>query len=114
MSDDLVSACHDSMSAERLLVECCSEPQYDSKMIERVVIPTERRQLIRDLSKSYMKEDKDGNTTVQSPWNASTVKGKGGGLVFLLHGKPGIGKTYTASKWLFPAVCVPLGFNYRY
>ncbi|MCJ1443334.1 MAG: hypothetical protein MMC23_003832 [Stictis urceolatum] len=65
-------------------------------MIKRVVIPTKRRQLIRDLSKSYMKEDKDGNTTVQSPWNASTVKGKGGGLVFLLHGKPGIGKTYTA------------------
>jgi SpoVK/Ycf46/Vps4 family AAA+-type ATPase len=26
------------------------------------------------------------------------VKGKGGGMIFLLHGKPGVGKTYTAES----------------
>lgn len=31
-----------------------------------------------------------------STWSADFVSGKGEGLIFLLHGKPGVGKTYTA------------------
>ncbi|KAH7045281.1 P-loop containing nucleoside triphosphate hydrolase protein [Macrophomina phaseolina] len=31
-----------------------------------------------------------------SSWSADFVSGKGEGLIFLLHGKPGVGKTYTA------------------
>lgn len=29
-------------------------------------------------------------------WSADFVEGKGEGLTILLHGKPGVGKTYTA------------------
>lgn len=31
-------------------------------------------------------------------WSADFVQGKGEGLTILLHGKPGVGKTYTAGK----------------
>ena len=31
-------------------------------------------------------------------WSADFVQGKGEGLTFLLHGKPGVGKTYTAGQ----------------
>lgn len=31
-------------------------------------------------------------------WSADFIRGKGEGLIFLLHGKPGVGKTYTAGE----------------
>jgi len=46
------------------------------------------------------------------------IRGKGKGVVFLLHGAPGVGKTATAEavaqKWkrpLFPVTCGDLGFT---
>lgn len=33
---------------------------------------------------------------VITPWAADFVENKGKGLIFLLHGRPGVGKTYTA------------------
>jgi len=35
----------------------------------------------------------------QAVWSADFMQGKGDGLVFLLHGKPGVGKTYTAGAY---------------
>lgn len=38
---------------------------------------------------------------LDSIWSADFVQGKGEGLTFLLHGKPGVGKTYTAGKCIY-------------
>lgn len=38
----------------------------------------------------------DSEATTITPWAADFVENKGKGLIFLLHGKPGVGKTYTA------------------
>lgn len=42
------------------------------------------------------------------PWTADFIQSKGEGQIFLLHGPPGVGKTYTAeciaeltSRWLW-------------
>jgi DNA polymerase III delta prime subunit len=32
----------------------------------------------------------------QGPWSADFIQNKGEGQIFLLHGPPGVGKTYTA------------------
>jgi signal recognition particle GTPase len=36
----------------------------------------------------------------EATWSADFVQGKGEGLTFLLHGSPGVGKTYTAGRLL--------------
>jgi DNA polymerase III delta prime subunit len=47
---------------------------------------------------SYAREDKAGNKMQRPAWSADFVKGKGQGLIFLLHGSPGVGKTCTAGE----------------
>jgi hypothetical protein len=32
------------------------------------------------------------------------IRGKGKGIIFLLHGEPGVGKTYTAGEFPFPVL----------
>jgi len=64
------------------------------------------------------KVDADGNTTKgeKSQREFDVVKGKGKGLIILLHGAPGVGKTSTAEcvasnagRPLFPITCGDLG-----
>lgn len=69
------------------------------------------KELVRSLTNKYLlglkaeaaREahlgEKDSNvhdTDSNTAWSPDFVKGKGEGLIFLLHGKPGVGKTYTA------------------
>lgn len=75
------------------------------------------KKTIRDLTEMYIREKtkpglQDGMYTkltsvhkaikpkdqVQKTWSADFVPGKGEGLTILLHGKPGVGKTYTAGQ----------------
>jgi SpoVK/Ycf46/Vps4 family AAA+-type ATPase len=49
------------------------------------------------LPKDSEKSSAQGKSAAHiTPWTADYVETKGKGLVFLLHGKPGVGKTYTA------------------
>lgn len=69
------------------------------------------KELIRSLTNKYLlglkaeatreaqlgdKESHPHEIESNIAWSPDYVKGKGEGLVFLLHGKPGVGKTYTA------------------
>lgn len=75
------------------------------------------KQLIQSLTHKYLLELqaevtreanlKSGKMALDSvdantPWSTDFVKGKGEGLIFLLHGKPGVGKTYTAGMSIEP------------
>lgn len=43
---------------------------------------------------------KDGQAVQESKiWSPDFIQGKGDGLIILLHGGPGVGKTYTAGKY---------------
>ncbi|KAF7531090.1 hypothetical protein G7054_g9217 [Neopestalotiopsis clavispora] len=64
---------------------------------DKVQLPANQKVLIRELVQSHS-NDKDVNkNTPRSKMNDLT-KGKGEGLVILLHGPPGVGKTLTAES----------------
>jgi SpoVK/Ycf46/Vps4 family AAA+-type ATPase len=82
------------------------------------------KQLIQSLTHKYLlglqaeaaREAKFGEKLVGSnkqgqakQWSPDFVKGKGEGLIFLLHGKPGVGKTYTAG--IYNTTYMSFGFK---
>ena len=65
-------------------------------MIDTLVMEEPRRRLIKALAKNYQTGTDPSSEAAYEPWVADFVAGKGEGKIFLLHGKPGVGKTYTA------------------
>ncbi|KAI1854569.1 hypothetical protein JX265_007560 [Neoarthrinium moseri] len=81
---------------EMLHVKNLADPKFDENMINSLVMEEDRKRTLKALAKSFARIDKDGNEMLRDMWAADFVKGKGQGLVLLLHGKPGVGKTCTA------------------
>ncbi|KAJ3546083.1 hypothetical protein NM208_g2189 [Fusarium decemcellulare] len=81
---------------ERLYIQHLSEPKFNPQMIESLVMDPIQLRRLKALAQSFARIDKDGNQLVHQSWSADFVKGKGKGLIFLLHGRPGVGKTCTA------------------
>ncbi|KAI7779314.1 Protein MSP1 [Diaporthe eres] len=81
-----------------LHVKNFSVPEFQNDMIEDLVMDQARVKMLKALAKSYIRVNKRGNPIEHEPWAADFVKGKGNGLIFLLHGKPGVGKTVTAES----------------
>lgn len=67
-------------------------------MIDDLVMDPTRVKILKALAQSYIRVNKRGKSIEHEPWAADFVNGKGHGLIFLLHGKPGVGKTVTAGK----------------
>lgn len=38
------------------------------------------------------------NSNISAPWAADFIENKGDGQIFLLHGSPGVGKTYVCTS----------------
>lgn len=88
--------------------------RYDKNLLDTLVLEPHVKIMIQSLTAKYLKGlraeeakerslDEQGKALDLGPsdetaWSADFVKGKGEGLIFLLHGKPGVGKTYTAGK----------------
>lgn len=83
---------------ERLHVRNFQEPSFDEGMINSLVMHEGRKNILKALSKSFARRNKHDKVVPGDMWSADFVKGKGSGLIFLLHGKPGVGKTCTAGK----------------
>ncbi|TLD11882.1 hypothetical protein PspLS_11309 [Pyricularia sp. CBS 133598] len=82
---------------EKLWTVKFSPAQFKEDMINDLVMDDKRLQTLKALSKSFVRENKMGRPMkVDHQWSADFVEGKGSGLIFLLHGSPGIGKTFTA------------------
>lgn len=73
-------------------------------MINELVMDKGRKTTLTSLAKSFARRDKHGGEVSRPIWSADFVKGKGNGLIFLLHGRPGVGKTCTAGElsFIFP------------
>lgn len=69
--------------------------------INTLVMDPKRITLLKSLSKSFMRQDMEDESQHSEPWSADYVKEKGNSQIFLLHGRPGVGKTYTAG--VFPS-----------
>ncbi|KAF2091476.1 hypothetical protein K490DRAFT_32941 [Saccharata proteae CBS 121410] len=81
---------------ESLHVDNFEEPHHEEDMIENLVMDPVRANTLKALAKSFIRTDRHGKKSQREPWTADFVKEKGHGLTFLLHGKPGVGKTCTA------------------
>ncbi|KAK3987610.1 hypothetical protein QBC44DRAFT_331227 [Cladorrhinum sp. PSN332] len=106
-----------SRSWQRLHVDGFRAPSFDKTLFEHLVMKDSTKEMIRNLTEMYIRgsagkalvtdeEEYINVATVhrrtkpkpeqEITWSADFVNGKGEGLIFLLHGKPGVGKTYTA------------------
>jgi hypothetical protein len=83
---------------ERLHVTSFQEPKFKQNMIDKMVMDPVRIKTLKALAGSYIRQNKHGEVSDRPPWSADFIQGKGQGQIFLLHGKPGVGKTCTAGK----------------
>lgn len=91
-------------------MECCSDIQFDTTAIDSIVMPDERKMVIKSLV--YRFSDTDAiNGKIPAPWTADFVQNKGEGQIFLLHGSPGVGKTLVSSCLLLLMCSEPLANN---
>ena len=80
---------------------------------EDLVIPDEYKKIVKALVKSHALGSRSENRNRQQ---IDLIRGKGKGLIILLHGVPGVGKTSTAEsvasytgRPLFPITCGDIG-----
>ncbi|KAF2432110.1 P-loop containing nucleoside triphosphate hydrolase protein [Tothia fuscella] len=81
---------------ENLHLSQFSDPQFEESMIKNLVMDSDRLKTIKALAKGFARVDRHEEQMSSESWAADFVKGKGNGLIFLLHGRPGVGKTCTA------------------
>lgn len=96
--------------------------------MESLVLESTTKKFLHSLCRLYVAQSTDPiskKPTVTSDgrpqakaWNADYIDNKGKGLVVLLHGKPGVGKTYTAEciahtmkRPLLSITCADIGVN---
>ncbi|RYC59099.1 hypothetical protein CHU98_g7106 [Xylaria longipes] len=82
--------------SELLHMRDFSKPAFDEGLVDHLVMTPQRKRILKALAKSFARTNKNGEPLKGEPWTADFIPGKGHGLIFLLHGRPGVGKTYTA------------------
>lgn len=106
-------------TAELVQVSGFKEAKFDKNLLSGLVLKRETKDLIYDLTQMYTRDSSPSQSSTpnvhktvklskvhkqqsgpgqQATWSADFIEGKGECLTFLLHGKPGVGKTYTAGK----------------
>ncbi|KAL2066084.1 hypothetical protein VTL71DRAFT_2155 [Oculimacula yallundae] len=68
-------------------VDFISDVEFNDTAFQQLLLPKNHKELVHALVKNHGSEDFD-----------DMIKGKGKGLVFVLHGAPGVGKTFTAES----------------
>lgn len=75
-----------------LEVDKISDVDFNVGAFEKLLLPQEQKDMIHSLVEVHT----NNNLSFDD-----VIKGKGKGMVFLLHGVPGVGKTLTAGKYSF-------------
>ena len=71
-------------------VDCIEDVELNSRAFDRLLLADGQKEMIRSLVQVHTSEMSDFD---------DVIKGKGKGMVFLLHGVPGVGKTLTAGNY---------------
>ncbi|KAK8867396.1 P-loop containing nucleoside triphosphate hydrolase protein [Apiospora arundinis] len=80
--------------AERLDVELCKPANVNVKAIDTLVMPDDRKRMIKAIVQKHTSPASASAMPNTSTWGADFIQTKGEGQLFLLHGGPGVGKTY--------------------
>lgn len=103
---------------QALDVDCCHEPKIKVEAIENLVLPADKLEMIKALVHKYTTSKKANPRQNERTWAADAIPNKGEGQIFLLHGPPGAGKTFTAecvaeftSRPLLSLTCGDIGTN---
>ena len=81
-----------SLIIELLNVEDIKPLQSQEDLINDLVLEDNAKAMIKALARSYTTA-RDSTNQVSRRWTADFIQNKGDGQIFLLHGKPGVGKT---------------------
>lgn len=94
------------------------EQQESDKAFNSLQIDESHKKLINALVQSHFKKKESERKVKIEMETQDLIRGKGKGVIMLLHGAPGVGKTATAEaiaqKWnkpLFPITCGDLGVD---
>ncbi|KAK6827299.1 ATPase [Apiospora arundinis] len=79
---------------ERLDVELCKPANVNVKAIDTLVMPDDRKRMIKAIVQKHTSPASALAMPNTSTWGADFIQTKGEGQLFLLHGGPGVGKTY--------------------
>ena len=83
-----------------LHLEKITDLEIEDNPFDNLVLDIETKSTIEALVWNYVQVD----TKVQA-WNTDFVKNKGEGRIFLLHGSPGVGKTYVIAQLARMPLC---------
>jgi SpoVK/Ycf46/Vps4 family AAA+-type ATPase len=94
------------------------DPPASDNVFQNLKIDEAHKLMVTSLVKSHLDKQKTQKLRSGVSLNQDLIRGKGSGLVMLLHGVPGVGKTATAEavaqankKPLFVITCGDLGFT---
>ncbi|KAL8308747.1 hypothetical protein RB597_000167 [Gaeumannomyces tritici] len=73
-------------------ISCVSPVDWNHKCFEQLVLPDSQKELVQALVSEHTRRTTDPKAAAFD----DIVKGKGRGLILVLHGPPGVGKTLTA------------------
>jgi len=86
-----------TVSLDFFSVDNISQILWNKSAFDDLVISDHHKDLVRSLV-SIHKEDNQKGTGSNATKQNDIIAGKGNGLIMLLHGSPGTGKTLTAGK----------------
>lgn len=68
-------------------IDWIKDVEFNETAFKQLLLPNNHKELVHALVKNHGIDEFD-----------DLIKGKGRGLVFVLHGEPGVGKTFTAES----------------
>ncbi|KAK7971588.1 hypothetical protein PG989_016604 [Apiospora arundinis] len=83
---------------EVLNVKFCTPARIQPGAIRSLVMPEDRKIMIQALVEQYNTATSKDGSVQRKQWGADFIESKGDGQIFLLHGGPGVGKSFTAGK----------------
>ncbi|KAL0465269.1 P-loop containing nucleoside triphosphate hydrolase protein [Neurospora intermedia] len=89
-------------------VRFCKDLKRNTTAINTLVLQDETKNMIKALIQKYSGDTKVPGAPTAS-WRADHIENKGEGQIFLLHGSPGVGKTFYIGRPLLSLTCADIG-----